>query len=277
MACLIQTLTAQDSKPKRTQIILMKQTMIIFTLSIVFLDSVFAQSFMTNTIAECAIPEYKYGKMANAINALSRAYNVRICMEDSTANDWIRILNAYEESNYKTNALSEKEVIMIYENFGVDFTLSATYTNATFGYVLGIIMESMNNHVWRYESSTDSIYIYPATNAFSLTYIGSVSITNKPIKSICETENLLNLATNTIGCVGDKLIWSWPTENISLELENAYLWQVLDAITSKIRDGRSWEIREINPSYYFNNAPNYRYGLHVFGPYQTVLDEWERN
>ena len=253
----------------------MKKTITILMLATTFISSVFSQSFITNTITEFTIPSYRYGNMSKAMHDLSRAYNVCINMEDLTEHDWRRILNVYIESNYKTNALSEKEVIMIYKHTGLDYTLSATHTNATFGHVLGVLMECMNNHAWRYESRTDSIYIYPATNALSLTYIGSVSITNESPRSIFETKDLLGLGTNKIELASSKLIWGWPAEKISVELEDAYLWQVLDAITSQITNGRSWNLSEVIPYGRPDNASEYRYVLDIFGPYQAVLDEIE--
>ena len=198
-------------------------------------------------------------------------------MEDIMEHDWRRILNVFEENYYKTNALSEKEFVMIYEHLGFDYTLSTTHTNATFGHVLGVLMECMNNHVWRHENDSDSIYIYPATNAFSFTYIGSVSITNESPRSIFETKDLLGLGTNKVKLASSKIIWGWPAEEISIELEDAYLWQVLDAITSQITNGRSWDLSEIIPYGKPYNASDRRYLLDIFGPYQAVLDEWERN
>ena len=244
-------------------------------LSTTFISAVFSQSFMTNTVAECAIPSYGYGNMSKAMHSLSRAYNVRICKEDLTGHDKRRIQNVYKENYYKTNALSEKEFAMIYEDFGFDYTLSATHTNATFGHVLGVLMECMNNHAWRYESSTDSIYIYPATNAFSMTYIGSVSITNESPRSIFVTKDLLGLGTNKVELANSKIIWGWPAEKISIELEDAYLWQVLDAISSQITNGRSWNLYEIIPYGIPYNASERRYVLDIYGPYQAVLDEIE--
>ena len=244
-------------------------------LSTTFISSVFSQSFMTNTISEFTSPSYRYGKMLTAMHSLSRTYNVRINMEDITGHDWRRILNVYMESNYKTNALPEKEVIMIYEHTGLDYTLSATHTNATFGHVFDILMESMNNHAWRYENSTDSIYIYPATNAFSMAHIGSVSITNESPRSIFVTKDLLGLGTNKVELASSKLIWGWPEKEISLELEDAYLWQVLDAITSQIPEGRSWNFREAIPYGTPYNASERRYVLDIYGPDQVLLGEIE--
>jgi len=117
------------------------------------------------------------------------------------------------------------------------------FTNVVFSQVLEKIIGIYTNHVWKYENETNSFYIYPKTNSFMMTRVGPISITNELVKNLFYEDNFLGF-----GKIGlelyPELKWSWTDEVVSLEFEEAYVWEVLDAIDSQLPYKGFWMITD---------------------------------
>ena len=120
----------------------MKKT-IILIISLIFTINSDAQSFMTNTVEVCEIREFRFDDIRRLLNYISCMYDVRICTEVSVKYKG----EFWPDSNF-------------YQYKGAPNS-TMTFTNATFGYVFGTIMEKTTNLMWRYESSTNDLRASP--------------------------------------------------------------------------------------------------------------------
>ena len=172
-----------------------------------------AQNSMTNVYnGELTLFDPNNGKIGISMLSIASAFNTRICIE-------------------------------IVSDNGHDEAIS--FTNPTMGQVFNNAMEANPDYTWRYENHNDTIYVYPKTNALSMMRVGPVSVTNMLVKTIFEQPDIIGL-----GSVGIKLSgksqgmrkWDWTDETVSLEFENAFVWQVFDAIDEQLPKGRLWVI-----------------------------------
>ena len=74
-----------------------------------------------------------------------------------------------------------------------------------------------------------------------------IAVTNMTLISLVENNDFLGLKNK-----GLKLtkLWSdsqWLTQNITLEIGESYVWEVLDAIGEQLEPYQSWQILETNP------------------------------
>jgi len=194
----------------------MKNTIITITLTMACAVNAFPQSFMTNTVAECSVEGSLFNNIRMTMNFISRVYDVRICTE--------------APRNYTTPTWPQSSVV---------------FTNATFGQVFETIMENTTNLTWRYENSTDSIYVYPLTNAITLMRVGPIALTNEPVWKVFYEDDMVTRKIEGLvlsGREGD--YWN---DNVSLEIEEAYLWEVLDEIVAQISEGISWDLQVTPP------------------------------
>ena len=190
----------------------MKIIIIAFILNTICVINVVAQSFMTNSLAKVTLTTRGQGEINGAICDISRAYEVRMCSEDAT--------------------------------FRLEKPMS--FTNATLGHVLEIIISNATNHVWRYENQTDTIYIHPATNAISMQIIGPVAVTNMPLGNFFAGNQIKNMdiyLAYAISTDGPRM--AWMSENITLEFDEAYVWEVLDMISAQLSSEKSWFIQKM--------------------------------
>ena len=237
----------------------MKNKIISITLTLICSTCAFSQSFMTNSVNEISVPEIGYGGFLKIFRIISKTYNVRICTEDNTGEFWSNVLEKYQvdENFWNKNRLSEEDYAtldVIDKMHKKKAFPSTTFTNATFETVFGAVMESMTNHVWRYEAQTDSIYVYPSTNALSMMRCGSVSLKNEPFLNLFNengsTNGIALFTEHKVGVSGGYMdLMSWMFVGLTIELEDPYVWQVFDAIIMKYRHGKFWEITRTSDSY----------------------------
>ena len=194
----------------------MKNIITTFTLALLFANNLIAQNFMTNAIETCKLDDYDLYDIRFVMNNISNSYGIRICTE--------RPID-YKQPNWPKN--------------------EQAYTNSTFQSVFATIMGYTTNITWRYENSTDSIYVYPATNAITMLRVGPISLTNEPAwKIFYEYDGEVEIRKIEGFDLGGRERDDWRFE-ISLEIEEAYLWEVLDAILVQFPGCKSWDIREI--------------------------------
>ena len=182
----------------------MTQSILIIIIAFGLLSNAASQSFMTNTVERCELKPSIRGKLGSVAEIFSHAFNVRICAEDAT----------FQEE------------------------LSMTFTKSTLEHALGVVMENTTNHMWRYDDNTGSIYIHPVTNAVSTMKIGPVAVTNAPLISLFQINDIGfgNLKMNLRGADVKERIgnFSWLYTKISLEFEEAYVREVLDMICMQL-------------------------------------------
>ena len=173
--------------------------------------------FNTTNVVPGVIEIMNDGFFYLTINKISREFNVRICSE-----------NNIHESPYPYKLLE-----------------TMTFTNASIGDVLTGFMNgvSVTNHTWKYESKTDSVYVYPTTNAFSMTRVGPIAVTNMTLEAFFEIEDILKLKNNGVEFVRKNMgVGFWEYRKLSLEMDESYLQEVLDAITENVCELDSWQI-----------------------------------
>jgi len=178
--------------------------------------NIHAQSFMTNIINKCEIWTNERCEIAGAMQDIAHDYQIRICSEDATLRQGIPM----------------------------------TFTNATLEHVFTSIMTNATDHTWRYDENTDTIYVYPLTNAITMMRIGPIAITNSPIGDFFYEDDMLNF--HNLGKLRNMLsfypVYDGPHltfENISLEMGESYVWEVLDEICKKATVMNCWQIRKI--------------------------------
>ena len=174
---------------------------------------------------------------ASAQNSMTNVYNGEFIM-DSTKNESVGSAMLDIASAYNTRICIE----IVSDN---DNDETVSFTNPTMEQVFNTAMEANPDYTWRYENHNDTIYVYPKTNALSMMPVGPISVTNMLVKTIFEQPEIIGL-----GNVGIKLFgksqgmrrWDWTDETVSLEFENAFVWQVFDAIDEQLPKGRLWVI-----------------------------------
>jgi len=194
----------------------MKKIIIIITIS--FCINASAQSFMTNVIPLCKLENISNTSIGSTLNIVASIYDVRICSEIT--------------SSYGFSTWPNKNII---------------FTNETFGNVFGTIMEQTTNLIWRYENDTDTIYVYPTTNAITTRRCGPISISNIAVRDIFNETNILGLDTNALLKVAGHKEWGWMDTKISLDFDEMYVWEIFDAINKQLPIGISWHVNRIKP------------------------------
>ena len=176
------------------------------------------QSFTSNTVETCELNAYFHGEIGDAMRGISHDYNIRICSEDSTLRK----------------------------------SKSMTFTNSTLEHVFGTVMNNATNHIWRYETETETIYVQPETNAVSMIRCGPIAVTNVALQTLVNEIDVLGFKNNH----GKKALLieyrgfnSWMNELITLESEEVYVWEMLDLICSKLSQKRYWQIQKEHPLY----------------------------
>ena len=213
----------------------MKKTTSIIALAFISSAGVFAQTIMTNAIQRELTTGSPSRDLTSTMQDISDAFNVRIC----------------SESHMSRYILPNPEIFHL--SRGREFPI--TFKNATLDEVFGTIMRNdTTNHTWRYESKTDTIFVYPETNAISMMRCGPIYVTNMLARAFFDEHDILGfngLSVRLLVNRFDEVYWSEQIgiSNISLEFENAYVWQVLDAIEKQLPFAKSWHIYENNPLY----------------------------
>ena len=192
----------------------MKKTIIILLTAFACSTGVYAQLSATNVVPG-QINLILHSPISMDVNEISSYFNIRICSDSD---------------NYKTSYLYK-------------FMKFLDFNDATFAEVFGTYMSGITNHVWRYESRSDTIYIHPVTNAVSMMRVGPISVSNMTARAFFDENDVLGLKKNNVKHL-ERKVWFgfWETEKISLEIQDAYLWEVLDEITSQLKEVYSWHI-----------------------------------
>ena len=213
----------------------MKNILIIAITSSFVLSNVFTQSFMTNSLDRAELKIRSTGRINFAMQEVSRAYDVRICTE--------------AQGNYKTTKWPRDEFV---------------FTNTTFEHVFRTIMQATTNLTWRYENTSDTIYIHPTTNALMMMRCGPISVTNTPAYNVIFEDDMLGLRTNGVIAIEYLSDLGYMNEEVSFEFEDAYVWEILDVIDSQMSDGKSWDIFE-------SHRDGYRYAFTFYTEFQHYL------
>ena len=216
---------------------------IILTMALIFTINADAQNFMTNTVSKCILLNSEIGTIENVMRAISFYYDVKI-FTDTT------------DGNYKTSQWPKnKEMI---------------FTNETFKLVFESFMQATTNLTWRYDNITKNVYIFPLTNSFTMMRCGSISITNETIGKLFWEDKIFGVNSNKVTLVGGTWFEDWFYEKVSLEYQNAFVWEVLDAINSQIPGGKTWNIWDSD----FDDKHNF--SLRFYGKSDEILREFER-
>ena len=180
---------------------------------------------MTNSVAEFKVTSTEIAYIRTVMDAIACDYNVRICTE---------------VSDNSSNTLWPRK--------------DMAFTNATFGHVFGFFMQATTNLTWRYENSSDSIYIYPTTNSITMMRCGPVSFTNELAFRLFKNNDVFNLGTNRLVATAiEESDESWMMEKISLDVNEMYLWEALDAVQAQLRYTKYWHIWDGIPDDGFHN------------------------
>ena len=193
----------------------MRNLLIIAIASSFVLSNAFAQSFMTNSLDRAELKIRSIDWLKFTMQEVSRAYDVRICTEA-----W---------GNYKTPKWPRDEFV---------------FTNTTFEHVFGTIMQATTNLTWRYENTSNTIYIHPTTNAIMMMRCGPISATNTPAYAVILDNEMLGFSIKGVVASETKMDFGYLSEEVSLEFEDAYIWEILDAMDSQMSEGKSWDIWE---------------------------------
>jgi len=190
----------------------MKTTIIMLVFGCL-IHNISAQSFITNSVVACKIYNNAMDRLRFTMDAISFAYDVRICTDDSI--------------DYRTSKWPLESIVL---------------TDETFATTLENYMQNTTNLTWKYEENTKTIYIYPVTNAFIMKRYGPVSVTNVYVHDLFDETNILGLETNSLLRVGGHKDWGWPTEKVSFYFQEAYLWEIFDAIEAQVDGSKSWSV-----------------------------------
>ena len=204
----------------------MKNTLTTFAMILAFSTGASAQNPMTNSVqGEIKILATKH--FADSLDDISKAFNVLICSEDNM-------------SSYFRSATGGTPHLYQYED--EDWKV---FSNATFGEVLGYQMRGATNHTWRYESRTDTIYVYPTTNSFTMTRHDRITVTNMTVKAFFDEQDVLGLKACGIYLGGKQhIMMDAKLEKISLDLTDVFVWEILDAITAQLSVATKWSLAE---------------------------------
>ena len=204
--------------------------------------NLFTQNSLTNTVVEFSTPRlnpwegvYIYMPM------ISEAFNARI----NTDFDYDSHIAQVENLNSSGIMIkNSRDIADHYKFMSIMMFPEMHLTNATLEEVIVTVINGTTNHMWRYDSDKDILYVHPVTNAISMTRIGPVSFTNEIVYEL----------GSIVGKYDLKL---WPryksyktngnvrrisNDIISLEIEDAYLYEILDGVVAQIPDARGWTI-----------------------------------
>ena len=267
----------------------------IITLTLASIASAFAQNPLTNIVEKCKIPCRVFDDIITAANAVSSAYDVRIRTEDGLRvfllekekqrkeqlpNIDAKLLAMSKSLNDRINELPDKvksNTILVYElfreelielkNLRVEFlyldecrlVYELTFTNATLEHVLDTVVKTMPEHTWRYEAITDTVYIHPMTNSVLTARCDPIFVTNAPSNSIIGADKTLKPYVFVMPVIWrGRLDVSWMDEKVTLECEDAFVWEVLDAIETQLSDKWYWRIHKRNPADEFGTIMFYK-------------------
>ena len=120
-----------------------------------------------------------------------------------------------------------------------------SFTNATLGHILDNVMNINTNYILRYEASNDSFYVFPATNALTMMRCSPISVTNMPVKTLFKEKDIFGIKKQNTD-LADKIagMWFWADETVTLDFDDAFVWQIMDAICGQLPNGQFWMIFE---------------------------------
>ena len=192
----------------------MRKTIVILLTVLACTSGVYAQLSATNVVSG-QIELGPLSFLGRDVNQISRDFNIRIC-SDSDRRD--------KSYLYKVPSF-------------------LNFNDATFAEVFGTYMTGITNHVWRYESKSDTVYIRPANDAISMMRVGPISVTNMTTRAFFSENDVLGLKKHNVKLSNRKMWFGfWETMKISLGIQDAYLWEVLDEIASQVPGMYSWHI-----------------------------------
>ena len=214
---------------------------IITALPLLIAVNLFAQNSLTNTISEFSINSRSWVNLQK-ISEISEIFKARISTEINTD---LLTAGIIEISSPTAIKLREQGNTNFTGNLRIStVSKEISFTNTTLEEVIGTFVGNIPNHAWRYDCDKDNIYIHPLTNLVSMTRIGSVSLTNEMVFEFGKTLYKYDLK-----------LWTRFNPNkissnerdisqdiISLEFEDAYLYEILDAVVAQIPDARGWTI-----------------------------------
>ena len=207
--------------------------------------NLFAQSIMTNTIDECIILTQNSFHPYSYMGDLSYDYNVRINVEYSEK-DILSLTNDIININIPNRTMVSK--ITTFFPRGQFFLKSTIVFNAVLGDMFESGMRNMTNLTWRCDDLSSTIYIYPETNAISMLKIGPVDFNETPIGDLFLSADLLGLQKH-----GFKMqkytLYEFARHTVSFKSDDAYLWEILDAIIDQNHLIKSWTISQIQNGY----------------------------
>ena len=262
----------------------MKNIIISSVFAFVLMTGANAQNPLTNTVEKCKIPKRSLEDIITAANAVSSAYDVRIRTEDGLVffyldkqkqqdeklpNVGAQMDAMYKSFNDRINDLPDdvqtpafikehfREELTELENVSAEFNSllesvsvqELTFANATLEHVLDTVVKTMPEHTWRYEAITDTVYIHPITNSLLIARCDPIFATNAPLRSIMDADKTLKpYLFDTSLIWHGRLNLSWMDEKVTLEYEDAFVWEVLDAIETQLSDKWYWRIHKRNPA-----------------------------
>ena len=217
----------------------MKKT-IVTTLAMLIAVNLFAQNSLTNKVAEFLMYSRSWDSR-HLMSEIADTFKACINLETNYESVLAGINEIYSSDGIKTKE-QQKHDIPGMMKFVV--TPEMAFTNATLEEVIGTFIDNMPNHIWRYDCEKDVIYVQPATNAFSMTRIGPVSINNDTIFEFEKTLSKydLDLWPRLVSYKINGNKRNILRDLFTLEFENAYLYEILDAVIEQIPDARGWTI-----------------------------------
>ena len=239
----------------------MKKTFIILTLTLVltfalifstrtydqpYIINSSDQSFMTNTVAECIVPAWRPGKLIKTLSSVSETYNIRICVEDETFYDFLI------KNRINTNNVDDAEITKIETLLEKSEKPSKKYKNATLKKVLNDVLKHAPGHTWRYEEYSKTIYVYPIKDSITMKICDPFSVTNVPIGYFIELNDIIGF--NKFGGAHYMTHYHYQfysgtpiiDENITLDLNESYAWEIMDAICAQSTEFNYWAISKIS-------------------------------
>ena len=188
----------------------MKNALTTFAIILAFSSNALTHNSVTNIFSKVELRTGHPGEIERAMLDISDAFNVRICSEGPR----------------------------------LGFNQAITYTNATLEQVFENVLAGNTNCVLKYENHNGSFYAHPSTNSISMMFYGAISITNIPLKTLFH-DDVLGLKETGLRLSMTKTYQPlWADREISLEMKDAYVWQVLDAICRQLPNAKFWHIHE---------------------------------
>ena len=199
-----------------------------------------AQNSLTNTIPEFLINARAW-ENRSLLSHMSETFKARINAEVDIVSLLSGINEVYSSDGIKTKEQQEHDLHGRLKFIGAQ---EMAFTNATLEEIFCAFFENMPSHIWRYDCVKDIIYVQPATNAISMTRIASVSINNDTIFEFQKTLSQLgfDILPKFISHKINGNMRRFDEDKLSLEFEDAYLYEILDAVVAQIPDARGWII-----------------------------------